>query len=104
MRTPEKYNDYTLPFVNCRYRSCIRVVDVFPPQLELFAHSSNDPAWVKHPKKLNQNGEPRKERWEWGFVLLVEDAKVPRGTESEKLRVVVDNGSAQYLLKMNAQE
>jgi protection-of-telomeres protein 1 len=49
------------------------------------------------------DGQP-KSRWEWAFVLLLEDAKVPPNTVSEKLRVVVNNESAQHLLSMNAQE
>jgi protection-of-telomeres protein 1 len=104
MCTPQKYNQYMLPFVNCRYRSRVRVVDVFPPELEHFAHSSRDLNWAKHSKKLNSDGTESKERWEWGFVLLLEDAGVPRGSVCEKLRVVVDNSSAQHLLKMNALE
>jgi protection-of-telomeres protein 1 len=73
------------------------VVDVFPPELELFAHPTSDPLWSRQTKKQSS-----KERWEWGFVLYLEDADVPRGTVSEKLRVVVNNDAAQYLLKMNA--
>lgn len=37
-------------------------------------------------------------------MLLLEDAKIPPNTVSEKLRVVVGNESAQYLLDMDAQE
>lgn len=104
MRTPEKYNEYRVPFVNCRYRSRVRVVDVFPPELDQFAHSLNDPNWTKHPRSNATNSTGSKERWEWGFVLLLEDAQAPRDGTSEKLRVVVNNSSAQYLLRMNAQE
>ncbi|KAI0581725.1 Telomere-binding alpha subunit central domain-containing protein [Pyrenophora tritici-repentis] len=82
MRTPEKYNFYTLPFVNCRHRSRVRVVDVFPPEIELFTHSNK--------------------RWEWGFALLLEDANIPRGTVSEKLTVFVNNDMGQFLLKTQA--
>ncbi|XP_014555961.1 hypothetical protein COCVIDRAFT_101107 [Bipolaris victoriae FI3] len=104
VRTLEKCNDYELPFVNCRYRSRVRVIDVFPPKLELFAHSLNDPNWTKRSGKQHADNTCPKERWEWGFVLLLEDAEVPRGGVSEKLRVVVNNSSAQYLLKLNAQD
>lgn len=104
VRTLEKCNDYELPFVNCRYRSRVRVVDVFPPKLELFAHSLNDPNWAKRSEKQRADSTCPKERWEWGFVLLLEDAEVPRDGVSEKLRVVVNDTSAQYLLKLNAQE
>jgi len=102
MCTPEKYNTYKVPFVNCRHRACVRVVDVFPPELELFAHSISDPAWNKQAAKYSATGRQQKERWEWGFALLLEDANLPRGTVSEKLTVFVNNDMGQYLLKMNA--
>ncbi|KAF1832650.1 hypothetical protein BDW02DRAFT_502533 [Decorospora gaudefroyi] len=102
IRTPVKQNSYTLPFVNCRHRSRVRVVDVFPPELQLFAHSTRDPTWTPQQKQQDSTTTRTKERWEWGFVLLLEDAEIPRGTVSEKLRVVVNNDTAQYLLKMNA--
>jgi protection-of-telomeres protein 1 len=97
MRTPEKQNPYKLPFVNIKHRSRVRVVDVWPPELELFAHSTVDPNWSKQSKKQGS-----RERWEWGFVLLLEDADIPSNTVSEKLRVVVNNDAAQHLLKMSA--
>ena len=98
------YNDYTLPFVNAKHRARVRVVDVFPPELELFAHSLSDPKWNKRPKKKDPTNGPTIERWEWGFVLLLEDANVPPNTVSEKLRVVVGNEAGQGLLKQNALE
>jgi protection-of-telomeres protein 1 len=67
------------------------VVDFFPPELEYFTHS---PSWKPRSKK----------GWEWGFVLLVEDANVPRDTVPEQLRVVVNNDAAQYLGLPNAKE
>ncbi|KAF9700311.1 hypothetical protein EKO04_001749 [Ascochyta lentis] len=84
-----KYNTFTLPFINCRHRSRVRVVDFYPPELEYFAHSLNDPSWTSRSKKDR--------RWEWGFVLLVEDANVPRNTVPEQLRVIVNNDAAQHL-------
>jgi protection-of-telomeres protein 1 len=62
------------------------VVDFFPPELEYFTHSRS------------KNG------WEWGFVLLVVDANVPCDTVPEQLRVIVNNGAAQYLGLPNAKE
>jgi protection-of-telomeres protein 1 len=102
-QTP-RYNDMTYPFLNCRHRSRVRVVDFFPPELSLFAHCTSDPAWDKRSKKQVSANGPPKGRWEWAFVLLLEDAKIPPNTVSEKLRVVVNNESAQYLLGMDAQE
>lgn len=102
-QTP-KYNDFEFPFLNSRHRTRVRVVDFFPPELELFAHCTNDPAWDKRAKKQGHGNSAAKVRWEWGFVLLVEDAKVPPNTVSEKLRIVVNNDAAQHLLGMDAQE
>ena len=70
------------------------MVDFFPPELEYFTHSLSDPSWTSRSK----------ERWEWGFVLLVEDANVPRDTVPEQLRVVVNNDAAEYLGLPNAKE
>lgn len=89
-----KYNPFTLPFVNCKHRSRVRVVDFFPPELEYFTHSLSDPGYTPRSKK----------GWEWGFVLLVEDAGVPRDTVPEQLRVIVNNGAAQFLGLPNAKE
>ena len=91
-----KYNKFTLPFVNCKHRSRVRVVDFYPPELEYFAHCSNDRNWIPHSKKDS--------RWEWGFVLLLEDANVPRDTVPVQLRVIVNNASAQHLGLPNARE
>jgi protection of telomeres protein 1 len=64
----------------------------------------NDPVWNKRSKKQDSDNSTAKVRWEWGFMLLLEDAKVPPNTVSETLRVVVGNDSAQHLLNMNAKE
>lgn len=85
--------------MNAKHRARVRVVDFFPPEIEMFAHQTTDPTWVKHPKKQDGNG-----RWEWGFALLLEDAEVPPNTVSEKLCVVIGNDAGQGLLKMNATE
>jgi len=82
----------------------VRIVDVYPPEIKLFAHSTRDRKWNKHPKRQSSTGTHANEKWEWGFVLLLEDANVPRDTVAEKLRVVVNNEAAQFLLKMNAVE
>ncbi|KAL6709215.1 hypothetical protein ACN47E_002031 [Coniothyrium glycines] len=95
-RSIGKHTDFTLPFVNVRHRSRVRVVDVWPKGIELFTHSPRDSQWMNPPELR------AKERWEWGFVLLLEDAKLPPDTVAERLRVVVDNGVAQGLLKQDA--
>ncbi|KAH9877896.1 hypothetical protein J1614_003113 [Plenodomus biglobosus] len=102
----EKYNDFLLPFVNSRHRARVRVVDVYPPELVLFSHSTSDRNWHEKPSKNKPISGKKKELWEWGFVLLVEDAVLPPNTVSEKLRLVVGNIEAQGLLnlKQNAQD
>ncbi|KAJ4372817.1 hypothetical protein N0V86_008183 [Didymella sp. IMI 355093] len=87
-KTSTKYNSFTLPFVNCRHRSRVRAVDFYPPELEYFSHSADDSSWTPRPKHR---------RWEWGFVLLLEDANVPGDTVPEQLRLIVNNDAAQYL-------
>ncbi|KAF3042905.1 hypothetical protein E8E12_005547 [Didymella heteroderae] len=94
-KTSTKYNSFTLPFVNCRHRSRVRVVDFYPPELEYFSHSADDSGWTPRPKAR---------RWEWGFVLLLEDANVPRDTVPEQLRLIVNNDAAQYLGLPNARD
>ncbi|KAH7384270.1 hypothetical protein DE146DRAFT_748534 [Phaeosphaeria sp. MPI-PUGE-AT-0046c] len=102
-QTP-KYNHFVFPFLNARFRARVRVVDFFPPELDLFVHCTNDPAWDKRSRKQDHRNSTTKVRWEWAFVLLLEDAKVPPNTMSEQLRVVVNNEAAQHLLDMNAQD
>ncbi|KAF2851500.1 hypothetical protein T440DRAFT_65549 [Plenodomus tracheiphilus IPT5] len=101
-----KYNEFVLPFVNSKHRARVRVIDVYPPELVLFSHSTSDRSWYQKPRKNDPNSGKKKERWEWGFVLLVEDAVLPPNTVSEKLRLVVGNLEAQGLLnlKQNAQD
>jgi len=99
-----KYNSFKFPFLNCKHRSRVRVVDFFPPELELFAHCTSDPSWEKRARKSGPEDSHSKLKWEWGFVLLLEDAKLPPNTVSEKLRVVVNNDAAQHLLNENARE
>jgi protection-of-telomeres protein 1 len=94
-KTSTKYNSFTLPFVNCRHRSRVRVVDFYPPELEYFSHSAEDSSWTPRPKHR---------RWEWGFVLLLEDANVPHDTVPEQLRLIVNNDAAQYLGLPRARE
>lgn len=94
-RTSTKYNSFKLPFVNCRHRSRVRIVDFYPPELEDFTHSLDDPNWAARSKG---------QQWDWGFVLLLQDANVPLDTVPEQLRLIVNNDAAQYLGLGNARE
>ncbi|KAF2742033.1 hypothetical protein M011DRAFT_472527 [Sporormia fimetaria CBS 119925] len=84
-----------MPFVNTKYRARLRVVDFNPSNLRDFSHSMMDPRW-------NQNGTGRRDdRWQWGFVLLLEAADA-QGPTPERFPVYVDDDAGQHLLKMNA--
>ena len=90
-----------LPFVNAKYRTRVRVVDFAPKDVEDFAHCMADPEWNTTP---NSGDRRSGSRWEWGFVLLVEDANAPMGKAPERLRLFVNNSAGQGLLKMSASE
>jgi protection-of-telomeres protein 1 len=96
--------DIVLPFVNAKYRTRIRVVDFFPHNLEEFARSMADPDWHTALQKSDLGEMRQNTRWEWGFVLLVENANVAAGTTPERLRLFVNNPAGQHLLNMNASE
>lgn len=78
------------------------MVDVFPPEVGLFSHSLSDRLWK--PRRGDKSNSRTKDRWEWGFILLLEDADIPPNTVSEKLRVIVANDVGQGLLDQNASE
>ncbi|KAL1797893.1 hypothetical protein ACET3X_004499 [Alternaria dauci] len=104
VQTLQKQNRYTLPFINCKHRSRVRVVDVYPPELKLFAHSNSDTSWKMSSKRKRAADDPTREVWEWGFVLLLEDAGLSRDAKPEQLRVVVNDDAAKFLLGMSAKD
>ena len=63
-----------------------------------------DPDWHTALKENNLDEIRPSTRWEWGFVLLVENANVAAGTTPERLRLFVNNPAGQHLLMMNASE
>jgi hypothetical protein len=93
--------DFDLPFVNAKYRARVRVVDFSPPRLEDFCHSMSDTEWNPSAGLPNHR---RDDRWQWGFVLLVQDANPPTGEQPVRFPLFVCNDSAQHLLKMYAFE
>lgn len=101
--TTSKGYDITLPFINAKYRTHVRVVDFSPNRLEDFARSMQDPTW--NTALLDDSIEHRRDdRWKWGFTLLVEEAHVPAGAKATRFPLFVDNDGAQYLLNMDAAE
>lgn len=103
MQTPEGV-ETVLPFVNAKYRTRLRVVDFFPNDLNDFVRSMTDSNWNTALNEMSGNEQRHDQCWKWGFVLLVEDANAPTGTTPERLRLFVNNGAGQHLLKMNASE
>ncbi|KAF2260150.1 hypothetical protein CC78DRAFT_620447 [Lojkania enalia] len=93
-RNPQKV-DIVLPFVNAKYRSRVRVVDFSPSNLEDFTRSTADSTWNTSMKDIRP-------RWEWAFVLLVEDANAPSTTDAPRLPLFLNNDNATHLLKMTA--
>lgn len=92
-----------LPFINAKWRVRVRVVDFFPDALEDFAHTTSDQAKDDDSDvEMDMDMAPSGKRWEWGFCLLVEDAKLRRGRDAIRIPLYVSNKSAQYLLKMDA--
>lgn len=75
-KTPEGV-EYRLPFQNICYRSDIRVVDFFPPNLEDFAvpeEPDNGRLAMSNSEELDTSSGPKSfTRWEWRFCLLVEN-------------------------------
>ncbi|KAF2705905.1 hypothetical protein K504DRAFT_439240 [Pleomassaria siparia CBS 279.74] len=94
--------EITLPFVNAKYRTRVRVVDFYPKNLEDFAHPMSDPNWNTALNETRGNEQRHESGWTWGFVLLVEDANVPAGTTPKRLRLFVNNSAGQHLLNMDA--
>ncbi|KAF2466077.1 uncharacterized protein BDR25DRAFT_238065 [Lindgomyces ingoldianus] len=97
-QTHRSGNVTTLPFVNAKYRTHVRVVDFSPGFLEQFTQSMANPAWNPAVRNGSPGNRMPNDRWEWAFVLLVEDANVPAGSTPERLRLFVSGQDAEVLL------
>ncbi|PIG79795.1 telomere-binding alpha subunit central domain protein [Aspergillus arachidicola] len=95
--------EYRLPFQNLCYKTTVRVVDFFPPNIKDFA--------VPQQPKENHSGSRTYQdaeydditRWEWRFCLLIEDAlPPPPGQPKEQIKLFVSDANAEFLLKMSA--
>ncbi|OGM41530.1 telomere-binding alpha subunit central domain protein [Aspergillus bombycis] len=95
--------EYRLPFQNLCYKTTVRVVDFFPPDIKDFA--------VRQQPKENHSGSSMYRnaeddgitRWEWRFCLLIEDAlPPPPGQPKEQIKLFVSDANAEFLLKMSA--
>ncbi|PTU24890.1 hypothetical protein P175DRAFT_055008 [Aspergillus ochraceoroseus IBT 24754] len=90
--------EYRLPFQNLCYRSTVHVVDFFPPNLEDFAVPIHH-----NPPAPGSSQQHPFTKWEWRFCLLVESVPPPPpGQRKERVKLLVSDSDAVYLLKMDA--
>lgn len=91
--------EHVLPFINQNRKARVRVIDYFPSALEEFTR-----AGVLSPEESEGSdldmGDSGLPRWEWDFLLLLEDAS--SNHDNSTIWVHVSNTSAQYLLKLDA--
>lgn len=87
-------NPMTLPFINQRVRSRVRVVDFAPDKIEDFAQCLSNEEYndVSAGRATNEHV------WEWCFDILVEDAKPTHGEEPVQLPLQVFGDEAVKLL------
>ena len=105
-------NLYTLPFQNSVYRSRVRVVDFFPPSLTDFCVPIRDSEYGHlsdhesvsdvDPTQDKMDLDDADVRWEWCFVLLVEDAKPVPGIEPAQMELLVCARDGDFLLRQDA--
>ncbi|KAL5347839.1 hypothetical protein ACLOAV_007249 [Pseudogymnoascus australis] len=113
-------NQIYAPFVNANYRANLRVTDFFPHRLEDFSVgrkpnefdclSDYDPT-SDEEDEVNTVGKDIIDfvlrgndtlQWSWRFALQVEDANPSESAEKERIWILVDNESGQFLLSENA--
>ncbi|PKY05522.1 telomere-binding alpha subunit central domain protein [Aspergillus campestris IBT 28561] len=93
--------EYRLPFQNLSYRTNVKVVDFFPPNLADFAVPEK--AENTLDTSPSQTHGDRITNWEWRFCLLVEGAEpVPRGTQREQMKLYVAGPDAVHFLQLDA--
>ncbi|OBU00080.2 hypothetical protein VE01_01814 [Pseudogymnoascus verrucosus] len=113
-------NETYAPFVNANYRANLRVTDFFPHKLEDFSVgrkpnefdclSDFDPT-SDEEDDINTVGKDISDfvlrdndhlQWSWRFALQVEDASPSESPTKERVWVLIDNESGQFLLTENA--
>jgi hypothetical protein len=98
--------DSTLPFINQKCRLKVRVVDFFPPHLEDFAQSLDDPNYnditsSHNDSTISMDGDSSPpSRFEWSFYLLVEDTRPQPGQEPTRIPILVHGNDAVHLLNL----
>ncbi|CAI6341202.1 unnamed protein product [Periconia digitata] len=89
-----------MPFVNCRYRVHLRIVDFWPMDLTQFSKNLGDANF--NTKATPEQRQKSRHKWEWDFVLLVEDGATPARNEKERIPLLFGNAQGQNLLQMDA--
>lgn len=109
-------DDYA-PFILKKGRANVRVVDYFPPNIQDFAigrqvreasdyaifsdYSSDEDSDAEDFVQVFRRDNGFAERiWEWGFMLVVEDAD-PDIKNKEQIPLMVNNADAQMLLGLS---
>lgn len=99
-----------LPFANLNYRANVRVTDFYPSDLRAFSIATkasefdvlSDNEDSDYASESDDSpSQPSNRVWEWRFFLELEDAS---GGKGERVWVVVDNQSAQYLTNLDASD
>jgi protection of telomeres protein 1 len=99
----------TYPFMLLKFRANVRVVDFYPPKLEDFSHSLDDPEFndCSAPEDSTMDEyeySTSPPRWEWSFFLLVEDGNFQNEQQRVRMNLLVAGPDAEYLLKLTASE
>ncbi|KAI9930375.1 3-ketoacyl-CoA thiolase with broad chain length specificity [Aspergillus wentii] len=99
--------EYRLPFQNLCYRPLVRVVDFFPHNLEDFAVPEDAECAALSSSESDEapdlNDTDRFYRWEWRFILLIEDGSPsPPGQPKEQMKLFVSGADAVHLLGIDA--
>ncbi|KAF2216400.1 hypothetical protein CERZMDRAFT_93695 [Cercospora zeae-maydis SCOH1-5] len=88
---------YALPFINAKYRACVRVIDYHPQTLEEFVVQAGLNDSMHDPDACYYEASPK---YEWAFSLLLEEAgDHGKAGERPSLWVHVHHEQAQYLFR-----
>jgi len=97
--------DYILPFVNAKYRTCVRVVDYEPKQIEDFAVPALSEENTSY-EQLAPSDPGSSAKYEWSFALQLADASKAKadGHSEDRIWVNVLHQDAQHLFGNNLED
>jgi len=106
-KLPSDQGLITYPFMNVAFKTKVRAVDFFPPRIEDFTQCIDNPDYNdqvdQNDDEMDLDSSPSR-RWEWAFWLLLEDINPSSRGYREKVRVLVSDLDADYLLRLDACE